>query len=385
MIQRKLIGYWRKLEFKYSQWKWQRLFLKNDRIFRNWLKSFQNSTAQVLVGAHLHQQGGVRNHLLSIQRYSRLAINLVPDENSLQRFGITPFYAHSKNFLQTPPPSSTFAVHTHVLPWLIDWAEIHTSRSVRWVHTHHALYVPESGRNGIEPWQSELNEAMLRGAKKSDICLCVSRSGQAMLKNLYDIDAHYLPNGVDVAKCDAISCEGFKKMYRIAPGFVLWVGRDDPIKNPHDFIRLARQLRSLNFVMIGGITKQTIENEYKLTVPTNLKLLPLMPHEHVLAAIAACKVLVVTSFREGLPTLVLEGMTMGKQIVIPNEPGCMEATNGNEYARIYTLTNIDQLATEVENAFKDNCPRHSARQRILEEFDWQVIAHKLDKIYCGKV
>ncbi len=135
--------------------------------------------------------------------------------------------------------------------------------------------------------------------------------------------------------------------------------------------------------MIGGLTKEIIRANYGVTPPANLILLPLLSRLDVLDAIAACRVVVATSFREGLPTLVLEAMTLEKQIVIPNEAGCLDATNGDECARVYTHGNLDQLANLAREAYFDRSPRINARKRILNEFDWEIIAGRLDRIYHG--
>jgi glycosyltransferase involved in cell wall biosynthesis len=167
--------------------------------------------------------------------------------------------------------------------------------------------------------------------------------------------------------------------------FALWIGRFDPIKNPLDFVRLAIETPGQHFVMIGGVTKEKLNREHNLSIPKNLKLLPAMSHREVLDAIAACNVLVVTSLREGLPTLVLEAMAMQKQIIVPNEFGCLDATDGDANARIYTHGNLTQLREKLSEAMADKSLRYSARQRVLSEFDWRVVAAKLDRIYAGEV
>lgn len=385
VLQQRLAGYFKRAKFEYDQWRWRRYIGRSRQLFRKWLQRIEISNPQVLLGAHLHLQGGVRNHLLGIKRYSKLNVALIPEEAELQRFGIQLFFENYETFQGFPPPKSTRAVHTHVLPWLIDWAELHRSPNLNWVHTHHLLYYPEAGKGGIEPWQEDLNKAMIKGARSCDVCLCVSRWEQETLKGKYQIDSLYLPNGVDVSKCDSASATRFRKRFKISPGFVLWVGRNDPVKNPALFIRLAASLPSLRFVMIAGLTAKQIAAEFDLSPPPNLTLLPILPHEDVLDAVAACQVLVVTSFREGLPTLVLEGMALQKQIVVPNERGCLDATDGDSHARVFSLGDLSELVAKTESAVNDRSHRTWARQRVLSEFDWRVIATKLDSIYIDSL
>jgi glycosyltransferase involved in cell wall biosynthesis len=377
----KLNGYFRRLRFEWNKWQWKRDYKRCREAFLRWREEFQGSNAEVLVGAHLHFHGGVRNHLLAIREFSKHRTLLVPTEYDLQRFGGRPLTGNYHDFLATQPPASLFAVHTHVLPLLIDWAEKHRSIGLRWIHTHHLLYYPSPGSQRVEPWQEELNQAMVRAGRLCDTCLCVSRWETEYLKNNLGISAFYLPNGVDVRRCDEARAERFRKRYRLSGPFVLWVGRLDPVKNPEAFVKLSHVFPKMNFVMIGGVTEAAVSGEYSLKVPPNLKLLPQLPHLSVLDAIAACDAIVVTSFREGLPTLVLEAMALRRQIVIPDEPGCMDATDGGENALVYRQGDVGHLSQQLESVIRSPQYREKARKRVLAEFDWRVVAAKLDQVY----
>ena len=381
---RRIHGYWKRAKFEYSQWRWRRHFARCKTAFHEWQDRFTQSDAQVLLGMHFHRQGGVRNHLLSIQQYSALPVLLVPEERDLQsRIGPAFIKENLQSFFQTPPPRSAIAVHTHVLPELITWAERHARGNLRWVHTHHALYQNEDGAGGVLPWQEDLNRAMLHAAQFCHTCLCVSRWEQRQLQERYGFNVHYLPNGVDVAACDRAQGARFVRKYGVDRNFLLWVGRLDPVKNPRAFVELAIRQPDMQCVMIGGVTRQDVLRHYGLEAPANLRLLPQLSHADVLDAIAACRVLVVTSFREGLPTLVLEGMALRRPIVVPAEAGCLDATDGDRCAAVYQPGNPEDLQDRVRYVLREHVANEIGRWRVLAEFDWRVIAGKLDRIYQG--
>lgn len=381
---KKLRGYWKRAKFEYEQWKWRRYFHNCQAIYQRWERDWHSSDAEVIIGPHFLKEGGVRNHILAIEKYSKRRVKLVPGERELQRFGTAPFTENTSRFLALPPPPLAFAVHTHVLPWLIEWAAIHASSSLRWIHTHHLLYYSSSPNSPLEDWQQKLNDSMLRAARESHLCLCVSKWEQQVLKANYQIESTYLPNGVDVNLCDNANAAKFRRLRKIDSPFALWIGRFDDIKNPLDFVRLAIECPIHQFVMIGGVTAEKLSSAFNLQVPRNLLLLPAACHTEVLDAIAACQVLVVTSFREGLPTLVLEAMAMQKQIIIPNEGGCLDATDGDANASVYSHGNISELNEKLGKSMTNKAPVSSARQRVLAEFDWQVVAGKIDRIYAGE-
>ena len=168
-------------------------------------------------------------------------------------------------------------------------------------------------------------------------------------------------------------------------GFILYAGRNDPVKNPADFVRLAQRLPNQEFVMVGpGLTREVLGTEWSVDVPANLYLYGPATHTETQDAIAACSALVVTSKREGLPTLVLEAMAQSKPVVVPDEPGCMEAVGHGEFGSIYRQDDLNDLAEKTLTVLADTQRNQGARQRVLSEYDWRVVIPQLDAIYQGQ-
>ncbi len=138
--------------------------------------------------------------------------------------------------------------------------------------------------------------------------------------------------------------------------------------------------------MIGHkLSKEIVRNEWGLEAPSNLIVHGPASHMEVQDAIAACSALVVTSKREGLPTLVLEALTQSKSVVVPEELGCMEAIGDGEFGFIYRQGDLDDLAEKTLIAIKDTQKSQAARQRVLSEYDWLAVAPKVDALYRGEV
>ena len=76
-------------------------------------------------------------------------------------------------------------------------------------------------------------------------------------------------------------------------------------------------------------------------------------------------------------------MAHRKPVVVPNEAGCMEAIGGAEFGYVYQQGIIDDLAGKVDLGMRDATIGHRARQRVVEEYDWRVVAPRLDVIYRG--
>jgi glycosyltransferase involved in cell wall biosynthesis len=154
------------------------------------------------------------------------------------------------------------------------------------------------------------------------------------------------------------------------------------VKNPEDFIRLAQRMPRQRFVMIGhGLSPALALEEWGMEVPGNLFIFGAASRMQVQDAIAACSALVVTSKREGLPTLILEAMAHRKPIVAPNEAGSMEAIGDGDFGFTYQQGDLDDLAENTVKALADTRKCKHARQRILSDYDWRVIGPKFDAIY----
>ena len=375
----RLRGYAKKIRNGYSIWGCHRRSVRDLSRYYSWLFKIKQSRPDVFLGPD-YSTGGVGGHVRAIRKYSALKVQLVPDEAAMG--GLGNFTAEIRERFMEFNPTGSPAVHSHIEPWMIRWCHRQQERGLRWIHTHHNWYYPEFAKDKLAEWQVELNQGFLFALRHADVCLSVSRRQQEFLKVEHGIETEYLPNGVDVNACDLGDADRFRRRHHLAGPFLLYVGRNDPVKNPADFVRLALAMPALRFVMIGGgLTTETLREEWQVDAPANLTLPGPASHAGVQDAIAACSVLVVTSKREGLPTLVMEGMAHQKPVVVPDEAGCMEAIGDGEFGYIYQQGNIDDLVAKVELAKKDCSIGLRARQRILDEYDWRVVSRKLDQIY----
>ncbi|HEY3853761.1 MAG TPA: glycosyltransferase family 4 protein [Verrucomicrobiae bacterium] len=376
-VRRRLDGYRRRLAHEHYMWSIGRVKRKNSENYEKWIAHLNRTTPDVLVGTNF-PSGGVRHHVHAIRQYSSLRVELAPPEELVKDFGL-----ELRQMFSAFTPTRVRAIHSHVLPWFIEWCRAKQQSGLRWIHTYHLNYFPEHGKNGVLPWQNEINEALLKVACHADVRISVARWQQQDLLKNHKISTFYIPNGVDIATCDKGNPARFQKIVG-KDKFVLFVGRNDPVKNPEDFVRLAERLPRLRFVMMGhGLTRKLVTDEWEIPIPRNLVIFSAASHAQVQDAIAACSALVVTSKREGLPTLVMEAMAQQKPVVVPNEAGSMEAISDGDFGFIYSQGNLDDLADCTIKAIADTRKCQHSRQRILSEYDWRVTAPKLDAIYTS--
>ncbi|MFT6841264.1 MAG: glycosyltransferase involved in cell wall biosynthesis [Psychroserpens sp.] len=365
-----------------------RLKEKRERaVIKRYISRLQKLPVEVLIGANFSKTGGVRNHILAIHQFSSLKTILFPSDEFFNQFGVNAFKVkHDAVFQEMKLPKGLKVLHSHVYPWFINWCKDKHIDGVKWIHTYHLPYFPEHACNDqMKKWQDEFNKAFIEDARHADVKLSVSKWQTNYLKEEYDIDAIYLPNGVNVALCDQGNAKKFIEKTGIN-NFILNVSRHDPVKNPGEFISLAQKMADYKFVVIGpGLNQEVFLNDYKVKVPDNVFIYGPAGHEEVQHAIAACSCLVSTAKKEGLPTLVLEAMAQAKPVVVSKEPGSMEAIDHGAYGYFYELGNLEDLKQKTLLAIHDSKIGKRARQRVLEEYDWRLVAKKLDAIYKGDV
>lgn len=113
-------------------------------------------------------------------------------------------------------------------------------------------------------------------------------------------------------------------------GIILWVGSIKKVKNPLDFLYLARRLPQQKFVMVGGCPPKDSAKQqdyYERVVQEarqipNLQLTGFLPFEQVEDYFQKAKLLVNTSPVEGFPNTFLQAWARGVPVlsyVNPNE------------------------------------------------------------------
>ncbi len=369
--------------YAWSEWRAAAVRKRKARLFERWLRRLRRYPPDALIGPNINPHDGVRNHLLGIVSHSSLEVELAPDDDLMASLRADELYTTFRQSFLNYVPRGIKAVHSHVYPYFVEWCQHHRESGVRWVHTYHLPYFADPPDSELLAWQVEMNDAGINIGRHAHVRISVSRWQQKYLASRFGIDTTYVPNGVDVTFCDSADANRFTRRFGTAP-FVLYVGRDDAVKNPADFVRLARSLPDMRFVMIGnGLNAALFARTANIETPSNLVFTGRLPRAEVQDAIAACSLLVVTSKREGLPTLVLESMTHRKPLVVPDEPGCVEAIGGGEFGLVYEHGDIGDLAGKTLAALADPGIARGGRERVLAEYDWRVIAPQMDAIYLG--
>lgn len=96
-------------------------------------------------------------------------------------------------------------------------------------------------------------------------------------------------------------------------------------------------------------------------------------------------IVVLPSYREGLPTAILEAMAMEKPVVTTNCPGCKDLVFENKTGFLVPIKNISELAAKIQLLLNDNNLRENfgkaGREKVVKEFSDKIIIGKTIDIY----
>jgi glycosyltransferase involved in cell wall biosynthesis len=128
------------------------------------------------------------------------------------------------------------------------------------------------------------------------------------------------------------------------------------------------------FLLGDGPERSRIEQRVRdSSLRGRFQLLGRAPEEQTLGAIASADVLVLSSFMEGLPVVLLEAMALGIPVIAPALAGIPELVRHAETGMLYTVGDWTDLAASMKRLAEDEALRtrltETARERVRIEFD----------------
>ncbi len=137
--------------------------------------------------------------------------------------------------------------------------------------------------------------------------------------------------------------------------WLLYVGRVEEAKGVLDlleaFSALARRRTDLRLVLVGDGTARAACQRAAAGMPADLVLFAgARPLEQVPSWLAACDALVLPSWAEGTPNVVLEALACGRRVVATAVGGTPDLVTGLELGELVPARRPDLLAEAMERA-----------------------------------
>ena len=211
----------------------------------------------------------------------------------------------------------------------------------------------------------------LLGAKleAADFAACVSHFGRAQALRLLD-PRHW--HKLFIVRCalDLRALPAREPRALDAPVRVICVGRLSPEKGHVGLLQSFARARSRGaqhseLVLVGdGPERQRIEQTIaELGLGSCVHLRGRLPENETLREVAQSDLLVLSSFMEGLPVVLMEGMALGLPVIAPRVAGVPELVEDNVHGLLFAPAAWDELADRLTRLLGDS----ELRQRLARE------------------
>ena len=228
-----------------------------------------------------------------------------------------------------------------------------------------------------------------RKIEAADFVACVSWFGRAQGLRLVDAD-HW--DKLQVVRCglplDRLPLRGPRDE---GESTIICVGRLSPEKGQAGLLRAFASLKEtrpgLKLQLVGdGPDRAALEAlAAELDVAQAVTFVGRLSETETLAEIAGSDMLVLPSFMEGLPIVLMEAMALGVPVVASRVAGIPELVEDGVTGLLFTPSDWDALAGSIERLLDDKTLCDSIGQRAAEkveaEFDARKSAQRLAALF----
>lgn len=222
--------------------------------------------------------------------------------------------------------------------------------------------------------------------KNVDIISAVSKSCSKDMNKFYSINKEIkiVYNGVDTE---------FFRPNKKSPNeiYILYTGRLYSGKGLMDLVHSAKFIYELyphiKFVLVGDgpLKKYLMRKISDLNLENNFLFTGFLSRKDILKIYQNASIYVLPSYSEGFPTTLLESMSCGIASISTDIGGCSELIESGKNGILVPPKKPEILSNVILNLLEDENLRYqlgkNAREHIMKNFDWEIIASKFEKIY----
>ena len=228
----------------------------------------------------------------------------------------------------------------------------------------------------------------LIGCRMADVVVAVSHSLKEYVKNIYGVDAVYIPNGVDL---NVEINKSVNTRYNLEDGgYILSASRLVRHKNIHQLIKAFKEIKTNKKLVIAGGSVYTDKytNELRDLAKNDSRVIFVgnQEKESLAGLYNGALAFVQPSLSEGLSIALLEAMSYNKIILSSDIDENREALGDNGV--LFRVNNVDDLKDKLEKiienpgSFDVFC--RNGRKRVEHEYSWEIIS-KLTSDYYLKL
>lgn len=176
---------------------------------------------------------------------------------------------------------------------------------------------------------------------------------------------------------------------------VVWVGRFVPEKGLNCLINAAKivvkEYKDAEFVLIGygQLKAKVMKFAYNYDLLKNVHFTGPFNRDQIADFLGKASIFILPSFKEGLPLSLLEAMASGVAAVGSHIQGISDVVTHGQNGLLVPPENPEALANTVITLLNDENLRRrlgqSARRLMKEKHNWDMITHKIEKVYLEAI
>ena len=186
---------------------------------------------------------------------------------------------------------------------------------------------------------------------------------------------------------NGIACHAIPSSVDLAWGYIGFIGRLEPQKDPMLFLDVLAHLPQYSAIIVGtGSLDTLVRKEIRRRgLSKRVRMLGALSQSETLNIISMLSVLVLSSRWEGLPLIALESMLMGVPVVSMNVSGMSEIIENGKDGILINQRSGKSLAHGVKTVMEDSSLRtfiiQNARSKIKEKFSEEQMLESLRRVY----
>lgn len=168
-----------------------------------------------------------------------------------------------------------------------------------------------------------------------------------------------------------------KPEFELPEKYILFVGRVSPVKNLKLLLNAYEKscISDVSLVIVGDGSELESLKDYSSSLSKKDSILFTGLAHNPIPLIKGCSVLVLCSFSEAMPTVLLEAMAFDKPIVATPTPGAKEILSYREGAFISkSFDDVDEFASLLE---KGLLCENSGLSKCAQQYDMETVMSKL--------
>lgn len=216
----------------------------------------------------------------------------------------------------------------------------------------------------------------------ADKIASVSKIDMKNAIKLWNLDSDkicWLPNAIDINSFNGNNCNDHLN--------VVFIGRLEPWKGVHTFIKAARMILKerddVTFTLVGdGSLRNHVENN---GYTDRIKVLGEVPYNQIPNILSNASILVLPSYMEGLPTVCLEALASKVPVVASNIGGIPEIVIDGKTGYLFPPGNAELFADRIlrllaNESLRSRMGRNGLRL-VKKLYTWDKVVKMAEKTY----